>query len=88
MISSFPGDMLERWSNGLFESTLHRVVTAGESERYSIPFFYEPNFDTLVECLPTCWSPENPAKYRPITSGQHLLDKYNETHADFQPDEK
>lgn len=79
------GDMLERWSNGLFKSTLHRVLTSGDKERYSIPFFYEPSFDTVVVCLPTCCSNDNPAKYPPITSGQHLLNKYSETHADFQP---
>ncbi|CAB9528406.1 oxoglutarate-Fe(II) type oxidoreductase [Seminavis robusta] len=81
------GDMLERWSNGLFKSTLHRVITSGSQagERYSIPFFYEPNFDTLVTCLPTCCSEDNPARYPPITSGQHLLDKYKGTHAEFRP---
>jgi isopenicillin N synthase-like dioxygenase len=45
------GDMLERWTNGRFKSTLHRVVRAESEDRYSIPFFYEPNFDTNVECL-------------------------------------
>lgn len=81
------GDMLERWSNGLFKSTLHRVLTSGEAERYSIPFFYEPDFDTEVVCLPTTCSAENPAKYPTITSGQYLLSKYNDTHADFSPQE-
>jgi isopenicillin N synthase-like dioxygenase len=82
------GDMLERWSNGLFRSTQHRVLTAGDAERYSIPFFYEPNFDTQVECLAVCCSVENPPKYPPTTSGRYLLDKYKETHADFQPNDK
>ena len=80
------GDMLERWTNGMFKSTKHRVLTAGDVERYSIPFFYEPNFDTRVECLDMCCSADsNPAKYPPTTSGQHLLDKYKQTHADFSP---
>ena len=78
------GDMLERWTNGMFRSTKHRVLTAGDTERISIPFFYEPNFDTVVECLEVCCSPDNPPKYPPTTSGQHLLDKYKQTHADFQ----
>ncbi|KAL3689724.1 hypothetical protein R1sor_016033 [Riccia sorocarpa] len=76
------GDMLERWTNGLYRSTLHRVVTKGV-DRYSFPYFYEPNFDTLVECLPTCCSPTNPARYPPLTSGEHLLGKYHQTHTGF-----
>jgi isopenicillin N synthase-like dioxygenase len=76
------GDMLERWTNGLFRSTLHRVLSNGV-ERYSIPVFYEPNFDTIVECLPTCCSASNPPKYRPITSGGHLLEKYIQTHTGY-----
>jgi len=82
------GDMLERWTNGLFRSTKHRVLTSGEKERYSIPFFYEPNFDTTVRCLDVCCSEGKPAKYPPTTSGQHLLDKYAETHSDFKPKDK
>jgi isopenicillin N synthase-like dioxygenase len=80
------GDMLERWTNGLFASTKHRVVVQDASkERYSIPFFYEPQFDTRVECLPLCCSPERPPRYPPTTSGEHLLSKYQQTHADFAP---
>lgn len=40
--------MLQRWTNDAFRSTLHRVVNALGKERYSAPFFYEPNFDTQV----------------------------------------
>jgi len=87
------GDMLERWTNGLYRSTPHRVLTTasasgeeGKNDRYSIPFFYEPNFDAVVKCLDVCCSDTNPPKYEPTTSGQHLLGKYKETHADFAPD--
>ncbi|CAK9144284.1 unnamed protein product [Ilex paraguariensis] len=55
------GDLLERWSNSMFRSTLHRVLGNGQ-ERYSIAYFVKPNHDCLVECLPTCQSPENPPK--------------------------
>jgi isopenicillin N synthase-like dioxygenase len=81
------GDMLERWSNGLFRSTLHRVLSPGV-ERYSIPFFFEPNYDTVVECLPTCCSEDNPPKYPPTTSGEHLLSKYQATHKGFDSHRK
>ena len=70
------GDMLERWTNNNYRSTKHRVLTSGERHRYSAPFFYEPDFDTVVECLDVCCSSSNPPKYSPTTSGLHLLEKY------------
>lgn len=52
-------------------------------ERYSVPFFYEPNFNCQVECFPSCVSAERPARYTTTTSGKHLLSKYRQTHASY-----
>jgi len=73
------GDMLERWTNGRFRSALHRVVNQSGRERFSSPFFFEPNFETLVACLPSCCKDE-PAKYPPVIMGEHLLSKYAKTY--------
>ncbi|GMP84826.1 hypothetical protein CsSME_00038200 [Camellia sinensis var. sinensis] len=81
------GDMLERWSNCIFRSTLHRVVGNGQ-ERYSIAYFVEPNHDCLVECLPTCQSQENPPKFPPIKCETYMLQRYKETHAVLESYEK
>jgi len=78
------GDMFERWTNGKFRSTVHRVLTPRVgNERYSVPFFFEPDFDALVKCLDVCCSEDNPPKFPPVTAGQHLLNMYGKTHADF-----
>jgi len=45
------GEMWEIWSNGLYKSTLHRVIHRGPDYRVSIPFFFEPNFDAKVAPL-------------------------------------
>lgn len=76
------GDMLERWSNGIFRSTLHRVLGNGQ-ERYSIAYFVEPNHDCIVECLPTCQSEKNPPKFPPIKCQDYMLQRYKDTHADL-----
>lgn len=82
------GDMLERWTNGMYTSTLHRVINKNGNERYSIPFFFEPSFDAVVECLSTCCSEDKPPKFPPITAGEHLVSKYSQTHANFVPSNK
>jgi isopenicillin N synthase-like dioxygenase len=71
------GDLMARWTNDRWVSTLHRVVNPpldarAESRRQSIVFFHNPNYDARIECLPTCRPDGVPAKYPPTTSGEHL----------------
>ncbi len=48
------GDMMERWTNGLWKSTRHRVVHRGKGFRVSVPFFFEPDFEARVGPLREC----------------------------------
>jgi isopenicillin N synthase-like dioxygenase len=75
------GDMLARWSNDLFVSTPHRVVNASGRERYSIPVFYDPDFETVVECLPNCSDPANPPKYTRTIAGEYIAAQYDKAYA-------
>lgn len=45
------GDMMMRWTNGLYKSTMHRVVSRTGEERYSVPLFFGINNDELVEVI-------------------------------------
>ena len=35
-----------------------------------MPFFYDPNTDTMIECLATCQGSDNPPKYQAQTYGE------------------
>lgn len=75
------GDLMMHWTNDRWISTLHRVVNpprdrALGSRRLSMAFFHQPNYDALIECLPTCQGPGNPPKHPPVTSGDHRLRKF------------
>ncbi|WCJ25845.1 2-oxoglutarate (2OG) and Fe(II)-dependent oxygenase superfamily protein [Euphorbia peplus] len=73
------GDMMERWTNGMFRSTLHRVMPTGQ-ERYSFAFFFGPNPDCIVQCLESCWSESCPKRFAPIRSGDYLQEKFRLIH--------
>ncbi|WP_426117682.1 isopenicillin N synthase family dioxygenase [Pseudomonas sp. DSP3-2-2] len=75
------GDMMARWSNDRYLSTPHRVISPLGVDRYSMPFFVEPNPDTRIECLPGCQSAARPARYPATTCAQFLLSRFADTYA-------
>jgi isopenicillin N synthase-like dioxygenase len=73
------GDQMARWTNDVFGATHHRVINTSGRERYSMPFFFEPNFDAVISCLETCRSPEHPAKYADVVAGEYLVSRFDDT---------
>jgi isopenicillin N synthase-like dioxygenase len=70
------GDLMARWSNDRWRSTLHRVVNhTTETARQSLAFFHQPNWSAEITCLPD----KGPAKYPPVLSGPYLMDKFRST---------
>ena len=78
------GDMLERLTNHVLPSTIHRVVNPPEpwisQPRYSVPFFLHPNSEFLIETLPQCITDDNPDRYRDdsITADDFLQQRLRE----------
>lgn len=69
------GDMLARWTNDVCRSTPHRVVASPDTHRYSIPFFVNPNPDTVVQCIPSCATEHRPCRYEPVTASEFLAER-------------
>ncbi|HTZ79861.1 MAG TPA: 2-oxoglutarate and iron-dependent oxygenase domain-containing protein [Stellaceae bacterium] len=74
------GEMMGQWTNDQYPATKHRVINLSGCERYSVPFFFHPNFDVEVRCLPSCHGPGNPPRYAPVTSGEYVLRRLSESY--------
>jgi len=76
------GDLMARWSNDKWQSTVHRVVVPeaeNNFDRISFPFFQNPNSEAIIECLPGCHSTSNPIKYEATTTKKYLEMKFRST---------
>lgn len=80
------GDLLVRWTNGRYVSTVHRVVSPTERDRYSIAFFVNPDADTVVKPLRSCVDAANPATTEPVIAGEYLLARLDEARTDRAAD--
>ncbi|XP_062157358.1 probable 2-oxoglutarate-dependent dioxygenase At3g50210 isoform X2 [Alnus glutinosa] len=70
------GDMLKIYSNGLYDSTLHRVTNNSPRYRVCVAYFYETNFETAVEPLEICIQRTAGAKkFERAVYGEHLVSK-------------
>jgi isopenicillin N synthase-like dioxygenase len=87
------GDLMSRWTNDRWVSTMHRVVSpangASAGDRLSLAFFHHPNDDAEIACLPSCKGSRG-AKYPTVQSGAYLAQKVNsgwigKTNAAYQP---
>lgn len=79
------GDMMARWTNDRWKSTLHRVVnppviSLAASRRQSIGYFMHPNYDAPIACIPTCRTVGQGPRYPAITAGRHIRAKIEQSH--------
>jgi isopenicillin N synthase-like dioxygenase len=66
------GNLLARWTNDLYCSTLHRALHVGERPRISGAFFVYPNDRAVVRCLGTCQGPDHPPRYEPVVTEDYV----------------
>src|SRR5579872_5504132 len=78
------GDLMQRWTNDRWVSTLHRVVNpsrqeGGMARRQSLAFFHQPNWSAEISCLDACLPPGQKPKYDSVLSGPYLMSKFRAT---------
>ncbi len=74
------GDLMAEWTNDRWVSTIHRVgnperLEDAMSDRLSLIFFHQPNYDAVIDVIESCCGPDNPPKYETTTSGAHITRK-------------
>jgi len=73
------GDLMAEWTNDRWVSTMHRVTNPPREKAHlsktSLLFFHQPNYDAVIECIPTCTGPGDPPRYGRTTSGEHVTMK-------------
>lgn len=74
------GDLMARWTNNRWRSTLHRVSNpdrglTGSTRRLSLVAFTGPNEDHEVACLPSCADAAHPAQFEPVRAGDYIMSK-------------
>ncbi len=72
------GDLLHRWSNDRFMSNPHRVVNASGRERFSIPVFVDPDWDTVIDPIP---EPGGTVRHQPIGCAEYIHGIYQKSFA-------
>jgi isopenicillin N synthase-like dioxygenase len=79
------GDLLMRWTNDKYKSTLHRVANPPEGDwdtsRYTFVFFHTPNDDALISSL----DQETDARYPDITAGEYFRTRMSAMSEDRKP---
>lgn len=74
------GDCLMRWTNDIYVSTPHRVISPAGRERYSVAFFLDPNPEAEIACLPGCATSDRPARYPTIRGDAFLTARLSPTY--------
>ncbi len=74
------GDLMARWTNDRWVSTLHRVVNDGVGgARNSLAFFHQPSWHAEISVLPGMLGQGEEPLYPPVRSGPYLMEKFRAT---------
>ncbi|MDH2404650.1 2-oxoglutarate and iron-dependent oxygenase domain-containing protein [Bradyrhizobium sp. SSUT18] len=61
------GDCLMRWTNDIYVSTPHKVLTPPGRDHFCVAYCFNPDPGAAIRCLPTCATQDRPARYPAVT---------------------
>ncbi|MEM9653174.1 MAG: 2-oxoglutarate and iron-dependent oxygenase domain-containing protein [Actinomycetota bacterium] len=79
------GDLLQRWTNDLYRSAVHRVINVSGRERYSLPYFSNIDPLTAVDVLDSCVTEDRPARYEPVGAAEYVEACMRESYGHVPP---
>ena len=75
------GDLMARWTNGIYSSNMHRVKNnRSGGDRYSLPFFMSPQPDAVIAPVPGSVSDTMPQRFPVCTSADHLNEMFRRSY--------
>lgn len=77
------GDMMQVFSNDAYKAPLHRVLGSGSKARYSVPFFYNPAYETDCYPLETMVDASKAPRYRRVNWGEFRQRRAEGDYADY-----
>jgi isopenicillin N synthase-like dioxygenase len=70
------GDLLARWTNDRLRSNRHRVVSSGQSDRYSMAVFIDPSYEVVVDPREGDVRAGERPRYEPVVTGEHVAKRF------------
>jgi isopenicillin N synthase-like dioxygenase len=77
------GDIIQVWSNDRYPAPLHRVRASTDRERYSLPFFFNPQPEAVYAPLATLTNEQSPPRYRAINWGSFRWKRQQGDYANY-----
>ena len=78
------GDLLQRWTNGYLSSNLHRVINRSSNERFSMPIFFDPDADTVIDPSDFKKFANDVSHYPPIKVADYIHAKNTKAFAQYK----
>ena len=84
------GDLMQRWTNDRWRSTLHRVIAVSDDDdessdgfhsarRQSMAFFVNMNGNAIIRPIESCINKDHPSQYGEIKASDYLINRHRQS---------